>query len=385
MLKTTFLPICCLLSSPVPGMAAELMIAGIDSKVELRLEGVTKVKPKGDLVILWDIADPLRPRQTAKIALGNSIFGPPTNLLITPDGSRALVANSVNWVQTGNGWDAEPDSRIHVLELEDGKPRQISSVSVDAQPSGMGISADGKTVVVANRKGQSVSLLRIGNKIENTHTVSIEGEAAAVAVSPDGQRALVTKFAEHAVAVVGIEGNNLTYDPDQDIAVGRWPYNVQITPNGKLALVANNGKNGFPDGHADTVSVVDLEASPPRTIDHVTVGDAPEGLAISPDGTLAVAPLLQGSAPPFANKWFFNRKGAIAVLRIEGKKVTLVDTVETGRFPEGVGFSRDGRHLFVGDLADSQVTIFKVEGAKLTRAVAIDLPGYPASLRTQVP
>ena len=130
---------------------------------------------------------------------------------------------------------------------------------------------------------------------------------------------------------------------------------------------------------------MDLEASPPRTIDHVTVGDAPEGLAISPDGTLAVAPLLQGSAPPFANKWFFNRKGAIAVLRIEGKKVTLVDTVETGRFPEGVGFSRDGRHLFVGDLADSQVTIFKVEGAKLTRAVAIDLPGYPASLRTQVP
>ena len=60
MLKTTFLPICCLLSSPAPGMAAELMIAGIDSKVELRLEGVTKVKPKGDLVILWEAVRPPR-------------------------------------------------------------------------------------------------------------------------------------------------------------------------------------------------------------------------------------------------------------------------------------------------------------------------------------
>jgi DNA-binding beta-propeller fold protein YncE len=142
---------------------------------------------------------------------------------------------------------------------------------------------------------------------------------------------------------------------------------------------------GFPDGHADTVSVIDLEADPPRAIDHITVGDGPEGLAISPDGKLAVVPFLQGSAPPFANKWFFHEKGAIAILKIEGKKVSLAGTVETGRFPEGVGFSRDGKHLFVGDLADNQISVFKVGGTTLTPEVKIDLPGYPASLRTQVP
>ena len=95
-----------------------------------------------------------------------------------------------------------------------------------------------------------------------------------------------------------------------------------------------------------------------------------------------MVPLLQGSAPPFANKWFFHEKGAIAILKIEGKKVSKV---ETGRFPEGVGFSRDGKHLFVGDLADNQISVFKVEGTTLTPEVKIDLPGYPASLRTQVP
>ncbi|MFP6856317.1 MAG: hypothetical protein VCA73_03515 [Roseibacillus sp.] len=110
------------------------------------------------------------------------------------------------------------------------------------------------------------------------------------------------------------------------------------------------------------MSVIDLEADPPRAIDHITVGDGPEGLAISPDGKLAVVPLLQGSAPPFANKWFFHEKGAIAILKIEGKKVSLAGTVETGRFPEGVGFSRDGKHLFVGDLADNQISVFKVGG-----------------------
>ncbi|MEO1842833.1 MAG: hypothetical protein ABGZ37_01005 [Akkermansiaceae bacterium] len=57
------------------------------------------------------------------------------------------------------------------------------------------------------------------------------------------------------------------------------------------------------------MSVIDLEADAPRAIDHITMGDGPEGLAISPDGKLAVVPLLQGSAPPFANKWFFHEKG----------------------------------------------------------------------------
>ena len=259
----TLLALAC---SVAPGAANEFMIIGIDSKVELRPSGVTKVKPSGDTVLVWDISDPARPKVTSKLDLENSIFGPPTNLLITPDGKRALVANSVNWVKVDGEWNAEPDTRIHVIELTNGRARATSSVNVDAQPSGMGISADGTTVVVANRKGQSASLLRLGKTVRVTHTISIEGEAAAVAVTPDGKRALVTKFAEHAVAIVEIDGNNLKYSSLNDVAVGRWPYNVQITPNGKLALVANNGNNGFPDGHADTVSVIDLEADPPRAI-----------------------------------------------------------------------------------------------------------------------
>ncbi len=115
------------------------------------------------------------------------------------------------------------------------------------------------------------------------------------------------------------------------------------------------------------------------------MGDGPEGLAISPDGKLAAVPLLQGSAPPFEDEWFFNEKGAIAILKIDGKKVSKVGRVETGRFPEGVGFSRDGRFLYVGDLADSQLSVFEVRGTALIPAGTLNLPGYPASLRTQVP
>ncbi|MDB5889548.1 MAG: hypothetical protein JWP47_379 [Polaromonas sp.] len=68
-----------------------------------------------------------------------------------------------------------------------------------------------------------------------------------------------------------------------------------MTPEGKLALTADNGSSGAADGHTDTVSGIDIEANPPRVIDKVVVGDAPEGLAISRDGKMAVAVLLKAS------------------------------------------------------------------------------------------
>ena len=79
------------------------------------------------------------------------------------------------------------------------------------------------------------------------------------------------------------------------MAVGLWPYNVDVSPDGKIALTADNGNSGAADGNVDTVSVIDLEAAPPRVIDKVVVGDGPEGLAISPTGQMAVAMLLRGN------------------------------------------------------------------------------------------
>jgi hypothetical protein len=44
------------------------------------------------------------------------------------------------------------------------------------------------------------------------------------------------------------------------MATGLNPLNVQITPDGKLAIVNNIG--GGQDGQVDTVGVIDLEANP---------------------------------------------------------------------------------------------------------------------------
>jgi len=368
--------------------AGELMIVGIDTKVELTNQGIVKRKPAGDAIAIFEIGKhPEKPLLVAELPLINSLFGPPTNLAITPDGSLALVANSVRWEQGDDGWESPPDNKIHVINLTADPPTVVGTVEAGQQPSGLSISRDGQWMAVANRKDLSLSIFSIqGQTVTLTDTVGIEGEAAAVAMTPDAKRVLVTKFSEHSVAVIENQHGKLSYDSAQDLPVGRWPYNVQVTPNGRVALVANNGNKGQPDGHMDTVSVVDLAANPPRVVDHVVVGDGPEGMAISPDGTLAVVPLLDGSAPLFEGKWFFKEKGSVAILSIDGTKVRKTGEVKVGRFPEGVGFSRDGRYVYVGDLLDDCVSILRVVGSKVEHTgKGISLSGHPGSLRTMLP
>ena len=211
-------------------------------------------------------------------------------------------------------------------------------------------------------------------------TVVIGEHVAHVAFTPDGKRAIAGKFPGHKVAMLEVDGQKVTYTK-RDIAVGLWPYNFDVTPDGKLALTADNGNSGVSDGHIDTVSVIDLEAKPERVIDKVVVGDAPEGIAISPTGKIAVALLLRGSNNAKTD-WFYNRNGSVVVLKIDGKKVTKIGEIEVRGLPEGAVFSPDGRWLYVGNFNDEDISVLRVDGDTVTNTgTLVKLPGKPASMR----
>jgi DNA-binding beta-propeller fold protein YncE len=211
-------------------------------------------------------------------------------------------------------------------------------------------------------------------------TVVIGEMVAHVAITPDGKRAVAAKFPGHKVALLDIDGDKVTYNK-QDLPVGQWPYNLDITPDGKLALTADNGAAGAADGNVDTVSVIDLEAKPPRVIDKVVVGDGPEGFAISPTGKLAVAVLLRGSNSD-KKAFFYNRNATVVALRIDGKKVTKTNEVEVRGLPEGAVFSDDGKYLYIGNFLDSDISILRVDGDQLVdTGKRLALPGHPASMR----
>jgi DNA-binding beta-propeller fold protein YncE len=375
-----------LAASPPPARA-DLMVIGNDEKVVFDGEGNRKfVAPGKDTISIVDISVREAPRILVSLPLMNSIFGPPVNLAITPDERLAIVANSVDWVQDGANWKPAPDTKLYVLDLKASPPSLVGTIQIGKQPSGLAINPAGTLALVANRNDKSISVLAIqGHDVKLIDTVPMNDEVASVAITPDGKRALVTKFAAHKIAVLDINGQKVT-DAKHDMPVGLWPYNIAVTPDGKLGISADNGNSGSPDGHVDTVSVIDLESTPPRVVDRVMVGDAPEGLAISPRGDLAVAVLLGGASVP-NSAWFkTKRNGSLAVLRIDGKKVTKVGEVEVGGLPEGVVWSPDGKYLYVGNYTDRNVSILKVDGTTITdTGKKLPLPGQPASMRGRNP
>jgi DNA-binding beta-propeller fold protein YncE len=372
----------CAAMNPPPGKR-ELMVVGNDEKVGLSDAGAFVFSGPGkDTVSIIDIGtDPLAPRILVNLPLTNSIFGPPVNLAITPDESLALVANSMEAERDGAGWKMVPDNKVYVIDLTANPPALIDTVTVGRQPSGMSINRAGNLALVTNRADNSIGVLRIaGKKVTVIDTVAIGEQVTHVVFTPDGKRAVVAKFPGHKPALLEVNGEKVAY-AKLDIPVGLWPYNFDVTPDGRLALSADNGAAGRSDGNADTVTVIDLEANPARVIDKVVVGDAPEGFAISPTGKLAVALLLNGNDGA-NNAWFYNRNGKAVALKIDGKKVTRGNEVEVRGLPEGLVFSNDGQYIYVGNYLDRDISILRVEGDQIVNTgKTLTLPGQPAAMR----
>jgi len=82
---------CATTASMVPG--PQYMIVGVDQKVTWDDTGKVVFLPPGkDVVSVVDISTREAPRIVASLPLMNSVFGPPTNLAITPDERVAIVA-----------------------------------------------------------------------------------------------------------------------------------------------------------------------------------------------------------------------------------------------------------------------------------------------------
>jgi DNA-binding beta-propeller fold protein YncE len=386
---------------PAGPIQAQFLITGNDEKVWFDETGKTVNQPPGkDTVSIIDIADRTKPRIVANLSLMNSIFGPPVNLAVTPDQHLALVANSLDWVKEGEGWKGVPDNKIYVIDLAASPPAQIGTVEAGKQPSGMAINRAGTLALITNRADDSISVLAIdGKNVKSLGTVSVATQPTAavaspppalpvaVAISPDGKRALVVKSGANRVGVLDIDGQKVSYaqvdGKNYDMATGLTPLNVQITSDGKLAIVNNIG--GGQDGQVDTVGIIDLEANPPRVVDQVVVGDGPEGLAMSPTGGYAASIILNGTGNTPKSAFYRHEKSLVALLKIDGKSVRKVAEVEVGGLAEGVAFSPDGGYLYVGNFVDGDIDILRLEADKLTKVANLKLPGHPASMRGSTP
>jgi DNA-binding beta-propeller fold protein YncE len=363
---------------------AQIMVVGIDRKFAYDENAVRQaLEPDHDEVQFYDIHDPMAPRLVGSLPLENSIVGPPTNIAVTPDGSIALIANAVHSEKAGAGWKAVPADEVFVVDLKSQPPRLAQTLKVGRQPSGIAISKDGRFALVANRDSKSATMLKLdGATVSVGDTVATEDSIGAIAIAPDGRRAIATRTAAHKVVLMQISPDRkLTVEAD--LWTGLFPWNVAIAPDGRTALVNNIGNNGQSDGGAKTVSVIDLSAAVPFVSQQVSVGDAPEGVVFSPNGVAAVITILQGSYDAPATAWFRHDRGAVTLLKIADHKASVVNSVDVGAFPEGIAFAPDNQHLYVGNFHSHSISILKIDasGHLADTGRIIKLSGPPASLR----
>ena len=362
--------------------AAPFMIIGNDEKLLFDEAGKVALSPAGkDSVLIVDLANPENPKIVANLALKNSVVGPPMNLDIDPTGSVALVADSMDMTKDGDALKMVFDNKVYVIDLKANPPKLAATVTVGKQPSGLSINAAGNLALVTNRADGTISVLSVkGTDVKVLDTVALGDSVTHVAFTPDGKRAIAAKYTTHKVSLLDVAGDKVTYNK-LDLPTGLWPYNVAVAPSGKIALTADIGGGGRSDGSMDTVTVIDLEASPPRTIDYVSVGETPEGLAISPKGNIAVALIQRGSEADH-KAYFYHKNGAVAVLRIDGKKVTKTQEIQVGGLPEAAMFTPDGKYLYVTNYNDQDISILKVIGTKVVdTGKRFKVPGHPGSGR----
>lgn len=370
-----------LAATAIQAGAAPYMIVGNDEKPGADAQGKPIVNPTGnDTVVIFDLAKPEDPQMVVSLKLENSIVGPPTNLAIAPDGSIALVADAMTVAEDNGTRKLVPTDKLFVIDLKANPPKLAQTVTVGKQPSGLSFSPKGDMALVCNRADGTIGVLKIdGTNVTQVGTVPIGPGVSHVVFTPDGKRALALKSPDNKVAVLEIDGDKVSYNK-LDIPTYPFPYNVVVSPDSKLAITADNGNGGSSDGNLDAVTVIDLEGANPHAVAHVTVGDAPEGLAISPKGDVAAALNVDGSNMKQA--WFHHPNGSVTILHIQGKSVTPVATIEVGAFPEPMAFSPDGRYLYVGNYADQDFSILKVDGTNVTNTgKRFKSGGHPASMR----
>lgn len=136
------------------------------------------------------------------------------------------------------------------------------------------------------------------------------------------------------------------------------PQNVAITPDESIALVSANMKLDPADPQKmapdNRVSVIDLKASPPAVVATVEAGTSPAGIAINRAGTLALV----------ANRG----DGTVSVFTISGKTLTASGKVDFGNpkaGPSAVALSPDGKMALVTRDGDHRISILSIDGTKV--------------------
>lgn len=154
----------------------------------------------------------------------------------------------------------------------------------------------------------------------------------------------------------------------------------------QIAVSANDGKQVLDDGaqvvparpRPDSVSLIDLSASPPRIVGEVaaptSVIGPPSSVAVAPDGSFALVTSARRIDP--ANPTAIVPDDVVSVIDLKTLKVTA--TLRAGAGASGVSINRAGTLALVANRSEGTVSVFTIAGGVITPAGKVTV-GAPDS------
>jgi len=162
----------------------------------------------------------------------------------------------------------------HLIPVTAQAPARFAGPT-SSQP--LALSADDSLLAVANPDNNTVTFFDTKNNYARLAEVAVGKEPNGVALSPDGTRAYVANTVDGTVSVLGIDRSSPYYATVlRTIAVGTEPYGLALTPTGRKLYVANARSN--------SVSVIDT-ATNYSVATIANAGLEPRGIAITNSGS----------------------------------------------------------------------------------------------------
>jgi DNA-binding beta-propeller fold protein YncE len=371
----------------VPALAADIIVSAQDGKF-VRVDGratFPQPAPSDSLVVIDATQFPPVVKGTVE-GLEHTVQGPPQAVAVTPDGKLAIVA-----APTRYDYDAKKellDNFLQVVDIESSPPKLIAKVDVGGHANGLTINRDGTLLLAAALDGTVKVLSIAGKTVKMVDQVKVgEKRLSGISFTHDGKHAIVAQRDENGAAVLTVDGTTVKLT-NEKISTGVTPYAIDVSSDGKWAVIGNTGVQGMAGlvgrtaGDADLVTLVDVSQRPFRAAQHISVPNTPEGVAISPDGRWIAVASMAGSnlTPDNAGR---NKLGKVVLFEIRDGAAIKVNEVPGGEATQGVAFTQDSRYVLLQMNVERALAVYAIRDGKLVdTGERIKLAAGPVSLRS---
>ena len=361
--------------------AADIIVSAQDGKF-VRVEGratFPQPAPPDSLVVLDASQSPPVIKGILE-GIEQTVQGPPQAVAVTPDGKLAIVG-----APTRYDYEAKKeifDNFLQVVDIEASPPKLIDKVDIGAHANGMTINREGTLLLAAALDG-TVKVLSIdGKTVKPIAEVKVgEKRLSGISFTHDGKAAIVALRDENGAAVLSVEGSNVTLTKER-ISTGVNPYAVDVSSDGKWAVIGNTGIGGRIVDDADVVTLVDVSKRPFRAVQQISVASSPEGVAISPDGRWIVVQSMAGTNLQASDPGR-QKIGKMTLFEIREGVATRVNEVPGGEAAQGVVFSQDSKQVLLQMDVERALGIYAIRDGKLVDTGArIALAAGPVSIRS---